>query len=88
MRVTTRGANIYGFFAIAVMLAMVAMVFFNMVPREWQWRLFAVALTLFAIRLALRLAIARQKRLEDEERARNKGMGGQAGGEGSREAES
>jgi hypothetical protein len=81
MRITTRGVNAYGFVAIAVMLAMIVMVFFNMVPRAWQWRLFAFALTLFAIRIGLRLMLARQKRLDDEERARLRGAAGQAGGD-------
>jgi len=78
MRVTTRGVNIYGFIAIVVMLAMVAMVFFQWVPRVWHWRLFAIALTLFSIRIALRLALARQKRLDDEERAKTQGSRSEA----------
>jgi hypothetical protein len=69
MRVTTRGANIYGFVAIAIMTVMIAAVLFNWVPKIWQWRLFAVALTLFAIRIFLRLVLARQKRLDNEGRA-------------------
>jgi hypothetical protein len=81
MRVTHRGVNIYGFIAIVVMLAMVAMVFFQMVPRIWHWRLFAIALTLFSIRIALRLALARQKRLDDEEKAKTQGTGGGTGGD-------
>jgi hypothetical protein len=75
MRVTSRGVNIYGFIAIIVMLAMVAMVFFQWVPRIWHWRLFAIALTLFSIRIALRLVLARQKRLDDEARAKTQGSG-------------
>jgi hypothetical protein len=69
MRVTTRGANIYGIAAIAIMLIMIAAVLFHWVPQAWQWRLFAVALTLFAIRIFLRLVLARQKRLDNDERA-------------------
>jgi hypothetical protein len=69
MRVTTRGANIYGFVAIAIMTVMIAAVLFDWVPKIWQWRLFAVALTLFAIRIFLRLVLARQKRLDNEGRA-------------------
>jgi len=66
MQVTNRGVNIYGMVAILVMLAMVAIVFFQLVPRSWHWPLFSVALTLFAIRIALRLILSRQKRLDDE----------------------
>jgi hypothetical protein len=69
MRVTTRGANVYGFVAIAMMIVMIAAVLFDWVPKIWQWRLFAVALTLFAIRIFLRLVLARQKRLENGEKA-------------------
>lgn len=87
MRVTTRGANMYGFVAIAVMVAMIAIVFFDLAPRIWHWRLFALALTLFAIRIALRLILARQKRLDDEERARKGGVGGQSGGDRSQETD-
>jgi hypothetical protein len=65
MQVTNRGVNIYGMVAILVMLAMVAVVFLQLVPRSWHWPLFSVALTLFAIRIALRLILARQKRLDD-----------------------
>jgi len=85
MRVTKRGVNTYGFVAIAVMLVMVVLVFFNMVPREWQWKLFAFALTLFSIRIGLRLMLARQKRLDDEERVRLKGVDGKASGDTSRD---
>ncbi len=85
MRVTTRGVNIYGFIAIVVMLVMVAMVLFQWVPRIWHWRLFAIALTLFSIRIALRLALARQKRIDDEERARKQGTGDEAGGDASQD---
>ena len=64
MRVTSRGVNLYGFIAIALMLVMVGVVFFRVVPRSWHFPLFAVALTLFMIRIALRLVLARQQRLE------------------------
>jgi hypothetical protein len=69
MRLTSKGVNIYGFIAIGVMFLMVALIYFGTIPRIWQWRLFAVALTLFAIRIALRLALARQKRLDNAARA-------------------
>jgi uncharacterized membrane protein YfcA len=72
MRVTTRGVNLYGFIAIALMLVMIAMVFFQWVPREWHFRLFAVALTLFMIRIALRMVLARQQRLENEAKEKDK----------------
>jgi uncharacterized membrane protein YeiH len=85
MHVTTRGVNIYGFIAIVVMLAMVAMVFFQWVPRSWHWRLFATALTLFAIRIGLRLALARQKRLDDEARAKAQSTGTSGGGHSSQD---
>lgn len=80
MRVTTRGANIYGAVAILLMLAMVAMVFFQWVPREWHYRLFAVALTLFSIRIGLRLALARQKRLDAEQEAKTPGTAAETSG--------
>jgi hypothetical protein len=70
MRVTSRGVNIYGFIAVAIMVGMLAYIYFGRVSQIWQWRLFAVALTLFAIRIALRLTLARQKRLNDEAKAK------------------
>jgi Flp pilus assembly protein TadB len=85
MRVTTRGVNIYGFIAIVVMLVMVAIVLFQWLPRIWHWRLFAIALTLFSIRIALRLALARQKRLDDEERVKTQGTRDETGGDPSQD---
>jgi uncharacterized membrane protein YfcA len=79
MRITSRGVNLYGFIAIALMLVMVGVVFFRVVPRSWHFPLFAVALTLFMIRIALRLVLARQKRLEDEERSKAREGDGGAG---------
>jgi uncharacterized membrane protein YfcA len=82
MRVTSRGVNLYGFIAIALMLIMVGIVFFRVVPRSWHFPLFAVALTLFMIRIALRLVLARQQRLEKEERAKEReSVGGTGAGD-------
>lgn len=68
MKITQSTANTYGYISIAVMILLLAAVLFELVPRSWYYPLFAVALTLYMIRITMRLVLARQARLEKEAR--------------------
>jgi uncharacterized protein YacL len=67
MKLTTRVVNTYGYASIALMLVMVAVILMQWVPRSWFYPLFAVAVTLFMIRITMRLVLARQERVVREE---------------------
>ena len=61
-----RGVNVYGFIAIGAMTLMLVLVVAKVVPpRMYTW-LFYAAAALFAIRIGLRIALARQKKREAE----------------------
>jgi len=65
--ITKRTLNIYGFVSIAIMLLLLALVWFQAVPTAWYYPLFFVAAALFVTRIALRFIHARQKsQLEKE----------------------
>jgi uncharacterized protein (DUF58 family) len=66
MKITPNIANTYGYISIAIMVLLLIAVLFELVPRSWYYPLFAVALTLYMIRLTMRLVLARQARLERE----------------------
>jgi len=59
--ITERTLNIYGFASIAIMLLLLALVWFQAVPKDWYYPLFFVAAALFVTRLVLRFMHARQK---------------------------
>lgn len=66
MKITPNIANTYGYISIAIMMVLLIAVLFELVPRSWYYPLFAVALTLYMIRLTMRLVLARQARLDRE----------------------
>ena len=57
--------EIYGYVAIVVMAVMLALIWFEKIPRSLYLTCFIVAATLFLIRVTLRLIVARQKRIGD-----------------------
>ena len=61
-----RAVNVYGFFAIGAMTLMLVLIVAKVVPQGMYMTLFYAAATLFAIRIGLRIALARQKRKESE----------------------
>jgi hypothetical protein len=66
MKITHSIANTYGYISIAFMVVLLIAVYFELVPRFWYYPLFAVALTLYMIRLTMRLVLAREARLDRE----------------------
>lgn len=90
MKITAKSANTYGYFSIAVMLILALLILFEQVPRGWYYPLFAVALTLYLIRLTMRLILAREERLRKrqagEQRAERQQAEEQEGGSGSPKA--
>jgi hypothetical protein len=57
-----RAVNIYGFIAIGVMLIMLVLVYGHIVPPRAGMLLFYAAAALFAVRIILRIALARQQK--------------------------
>jgi ABC-type uncharacterized transport system permease subunit len=76
--ITPRAVNIYGFIAIGAMTIMLVLVLAKVVPRWTYPILFYVAAALFAVRIGLRIALARRRRKEGGDPAG--GEGGGAGG--------
>ena len=62
---TEQAANRFGLAAVLVMAALLVLVYFRIVPPSWNLPLFIVAVALFAIRLLLRVMIARRNRRTD-----------------------
>jgi len=57
--------EIYGYVAILVMAVMLALIWFEKIPRSLYLTCFIIAATLFLIRVTLRLLVARQKRMAE-----------------------
>jgi hypothetical protein len=66
MKLTPKAVNTYGYVSIALMLVMVVVILMQWVPRSWFYPLFAVAVTLYMIRITMRLILARQERVARE----------------------
>jgi hypothetical protein len=67
MKLTPKAVNTYGYVSIALMLLMVVVILMQWVPRSWFYPLFAVAVTLYMIRITMRMILARQERVAREE---------------------
>lgn len=61
-----RFVNVYGFIAIGAMTLMLVLIVAKVVPPRMYTTLFYAAVALFAIRIGLRIALARQKKKEAE----------------------
>lgn len=57
------------------MAALLVLTWQEVVPQSWYWVVFAIALALFLIRIALRLVLARQERVAREAREASGGGG-------------
>jgi hypothetical protein len=66
--ITPRWVNIYGYAFLALVLVMLALVWFQLVPTAMYVPLFLVALVLYLIRITLRLLLERQRRLAEREK--------------------
>lgn len=73
--ISQRTFTLLSFVILAIMAASFLLVALGLVPRSWYEYLFAVVLGLFLIRMAFRLILARQARLEREKKG---GEGGEA----------
>jgi len=62
-----RWFNIYGYVFLAVVVVMLALVWFQLVPQTMYVPLFLVALFLYLVRITLRLLLERQRRLQERE---------------------
>jgi len=72
-----RTVNAYGFVAIGAMTIMLVLVVAKIVPPRMYTLLFYVAAALFAVRIVLRVVLARQQKKGEEP---GEGSGGAAGG--------
>ena len=75
MKLTPKAVNTYGYVSIALMLFMVVVILMQWVPRSWFYPLFAVAVTLYMIRITMRLVLARQERVLREAQKSQGGSG-------------
>ncbi len=66
MMLKARAVNIYGMVAIGAMLLMLVLVRMRVVPPRFYFPLFYVAAALFAVRIVLRIALARQEKKKSE----------------------
>ncbi len=62
-----RVINIYGYVFLAIVVVMLALVWFQLVPQTMYVPLFLVALALYLIRITLRLLLERQRRMQERE---------------------
>lgn len=67
--ISQRTFTILSFVILAIMAGSFLLVAFGLVPRSWYEYLFAIVLGLFLIRMAFRLILARQARLEGQKKA-------------------
>jgi 1-acyl-sn-glycerol-3-phosphate acyltransferase len=62
--ITRKTSSRISYFVLAVMAALLALVYFRIVPESWTWMLFAIVLILFMLHFTLRLLVARQERID------------------------
>ncbi len=79
MTLNARAVNIYGMVAIGAMLLMLVLVRMRVVPPRLYFPLFYVAAALFAVRIVLRIMLARQEKKKSEDAP----AGGKGDAEGS-----
>jgi hypothetical protein len=71
-----RWVNVYGYVFLVIIVAMLALVWFQLVPRPMYLPLFLVALVLYLVRITLRLMLDRQRRLQGRDKVGNAGSAG------------
>ena len=64
--ISHKAVNTYGYISIGVMLVLLALVWFEVVPKSLYIPLFLVAAALFVGRLVLRVLLVRQLRRKNE----------------------
>jgi hypothetical protein len=64
--ITRKASTRISYVVLAVMAAMLVLVYFHIVPESWTWTLFSIVLILFMLHFTLRLLVARQERLARE----------------------
>ena len=66
--ITRKASARFSYVVLAVMVAMLALVYFQLVPESWTWTLFSIVLILFMLHFTLRLLVARQERVAREKK--------------------
>jgi len=61
--ITRKASSRISYAVLAIMAAMLLLVYFRLVPESWTWTLFSVVLILFMLHITLRLIVARQDRM-------------------------
>jgi len=64
--ITPRVVTVYGIAGISVMIVLLALLFFRAVPRSLEIPFFIIALALFLGRVGLRIALARQEKMNKD----------------------
>jgi hypothetical protein len=70
---TRKGVALFGYISLGIMTLLLIVLWQRLVPPQWNWALFSVALVLFLIRVTLRLILARQERLRKSVTGRGEG---------------
>ncbi len=60
--ITRKASSRISYIVLAIMAAMLVLVYFRFVPESWTWTLFSIVLILFLLHVTLRLLVARQER--------------------------
>jgi c-di-AMP phosphodiesterase-like protein len=60
--ITRKASSRISYIVLAIMAAMLVLVYFRFVPESWTWTLFSIVLILFMLHVTLRLLVARQER--------------------------
>jgi hypothetical protein len=62
--ITRKISSRISYIVLGVMAALLALVYFRIVPESWTWTLFSIVLILFMLHFTLRLLVARQERID------------------------
>lgn len=71
MKISHRTADAFGYISLILVVLLFISVLTGMLPAYLQLPLFFLALTLYLLRIALRLTSERQRRLEEEKKAQS-----------------
>jgi uncharacterized membrane protein YfcA len=71
MKLSRRAVTAYGFVLIAVLLAMLGVTVFGQLSPETKRGIFFVGLILLLLRIAMRMILQRQERMEREDRRKS-----------------
>lgn len=64
--ITRETSSKISYVILGVMAALLALVYFRIVPESWTWTFFSIVLILFMLHFTLRLLVLRQERIDRE----------------------